>query len=136
MTWRAYAGLALLLAAFGSGYWLRDVMADRETAQRDAGDAQAEVAVVTEAREDDKASQAGASEVEQQRVEQAASTENNFKIIYRDVVRYVQTNPSLAGCGADAEWVRLWNAANAGRIEAEPVDTGRAAGAVPGTDGR
>lgn len=136
MTWRAYAALALLLIGFGSGYWLRDVMSDRDTAQRDASDAQAEVQVVTDARTDDKASQAGASTVEHERVEQSTATENNFKIIYRDVVRYVQTNTSIAGCGADAEFVRLWNAANAGSIEAEPVDSGGAAGAMPRTNGR
>lgn len=136
MTWRAYVAIAMLAASFGCGWFVRDLAADRDTAQRDASDAQVEAQVVTDARTDDKASQAGASTVEQERVEQATATENNFKIIYRDVVRYVQTNPSLAGCGADAEFVRIWNAANAGRIEAEPVDSGGAVGAVPRANGR
>jgi hypothetical protein len=136
----AYAKIAVVLLAFVLGFaagreW-RDRSADVDTAQRDAGDAQAQTQVVTQARENDTTSQAGAAVVEQQRTERAAESEAQFKIIYRDVVRYVQTNPSLAGCGADPEFVRLWNAANAGTADAKPVDPAGAAVAVPGADGR
>lgn len=130
MTWRAYVAVALLVLAFGSGFWLRGVMSDRDTAQRDASDAQAEVQNVTEVRKDDKDSQAGTAVVEQQRVEQDAQAATEFKYITREVIRYVAANPSPAGCGLDADGLRIWRQSSAGKASAEPDRAASASGAV------
>ncbi len=41
-------------------------------------------------------------------------TEARFKTITQTVTEYVDKTPSLAGCGLDADGLRLWNAANDG----------------------
>lgn len=130
MTWRAYVAIALLVLGFGSGFWLRGVMSDRDVAQRDASDAQAEVQNVTEVRKDDKASQADAAVVEQQHVEQQQQAATEFKYITREVIRYVASNPSPAGCGLDADGLRIWRQSSAGKASAQPDHSAVASGAV------
>lgn len=121
MTWRAYLAVALMVLSFGSGWFVRDALADRDTARRDTADATSAVEAVKDARTDDLASQAGASPVEQQRVEQQAQAQTEFKYITREVIRYVAANPSPAGCGLSADGLRIWTDASRGR-HAEPVD--------------
>lgn len=109
-----------------AGWEWRDRSADVTIAQRDAADATGATKAITEARTDDKAGQAGASTVEHERVEQQAQAATEFKYITREVIRYVQSNPSPAGCGLDADGLRIWRQSSAGR-RAEPVDTAGAA---------
>ncbi len=131
MTWRAYLAIALLAWAFGCGWFVRDLAADRDVARRDAGDAKAVVEAVKDTRTDDLASQAGASPVEQQRVEQQAQVQTEFKYITREVIRYVAANPSPAGCGLSADGLRIWRQSSAGQGGTEPVDSAGAAVPVP-----
>lgn len=112
-------------AAFFAGWEWRDRSCDLASVTDQRDQAQAQTEAVVEAREDDKASQAVASEVEEDRVEAEAKTEDQFKIIYREVVRYVEANPDPMGCDLGPDGLRAWRAANAGRFDdAEPVDPG------------
>lgn len=131
MNWRGYLAIALVAISFGSGFWLRGVMSDRDVAQRDAGDAKAVAENVTEVRKDDKASQADTAVVEQQHVEQQQQAATEFKYITREVIRYVASNPSPAGCGLDADGLRIWRQSSAGKAAAEPGGAAVSNGAVP-----
>lgn len=126
-----FALVAILCVLCGVfGWTIRGWRADAVEARRDASDAQAEVQNVTEVRKDDKDSQAGTAVVEQQRVEQDAQAATEFKYITREVIRYVASNPSPAGCGLDADGLRIWRQSSAGKASAEPDRAAGASGAV------
>lgn len=124
------ASLAVCLLFFVSGYALRGLQAEVVTKTAEAAVAKEQVAVVTQARTDDKLTQVGAQASEQIRVDQAADTQKKFQIIYQDVIRYVQSTTPDPACDAGAEWLRIWNESNKG-ADAESVRSGRAAGTVP-----
>lgn len=127
-----FALVALLcVLSWWAGWEWRDRSADLTVAERDRDDAKAVGEAVTEARTEDLASQAGTSPVEQQRVEQQAQVQTEFKYITREVIRYVQSNPSPAGCGLSADGLRIWRASSAGQAATEPDDPAGAAGPVP-----
>ena len=117
-------GLVVCLLFFLSGYQLRGLQAKVVEKTAEASVAREQVQVVTQARADDKLTQVGANAVEAIRVEQAAATQQQFKIIYQDVIRYVQSNPSPAACDADGEWLRIYNAANKGNGTEPDVSAG------------
>lgn len=126
----AMVGILCVACTF-CGWTVRGWRADAVEAKRDAGDAKAEVQSVTEVRKDDKESQAGAADVERQRVQQQAQAATEFKVIYRDVVRYVESNRSPAGCGLSADGLRIWRQSSAGKAGAEPEHPAGTAGAMP-----
>jgi len=132
MTVQTRLALALFLCAvsFVCGFGLRDIMADRDTAERDVGDLQSHVEAATEARVDDLGSQAAASDIEAERVTDEAESRIEYRYITQEVVRYVAANPSPAGCGLTADGLRIWRQASAGQ-HSKPVDPGRAAGPLP-----
>ncbi|WP_036041595.1 hypothetical protein [Bradyrhizobium yuanmingense] len=126
-----FALVAILCVLCGVFGWaIRGWRADAVEARRDASDAQTETANVTEVRKDDKDSQAGAAVVEQQRVEQQAQAATEFKYITREVIRYVASNPSPAGCGLSADGLRIWRQSSAGKAAGEPGRSPVADGAV------
>jgi hypothetical protein len=107
-----------VVAAYCFGYHVRSLSAERDTATVDANQAKA---VVVQQEAHDAQTQANASAGEQaaqDMIGQQAETKDNFKTIYRDVVRYVETNPAPAVCDLDAAGLRDWNAANAGKPSA------------------
>ncbi|QWY14246.1 hypothetical protein [Xanthomonas phage M29] len=114
LTVKIVTGLVVCVLFFLSGYQLRGLQAKVVEKTAEASVAREQVQVVTQARADDKLTQVGTQAVEQIRVEQAADTQKQFQIIYQDVIRYVQSNGAVAGCDADAEWLRIWNASNKG----------------------
>ena len=65
------------------------------------------------------------SKADQSSVASAASATQAVHVVYRtitqQVVKYVQTHPSAAGCGLDADGLRIWNAANAAISASAPV---------------
>lgn len=130
MTARIVTSLVVCVLFFFSGYQLRGLQAKVATKSAEAGIAKEHVKVVEQARAADQVTQVGASAVEAIRVEQAAATQQQFKIIYQDVIRYVQSNPSPTACDADGEWLRIYNAANKGN-GAEPDVSAGPVGQLP-----
>ena len=124
LTVKIVTGLVVCLLFFLSGYQLRGLQAKVVEKTAEASVAREQVQVVTQARADDKLTQVGANAVEAIRVDQAAATQQQFKIIYQDVIRYVQSNPSPAACDADGEWLRIYNAANKGNGTEPDVSAG------------
>ncbi|QJB22057.1 hypothetical protein KNU96_gp33 [Xanthomonas phage FoX5] len=124
LTVKIVTGLVVCILFFLSGYQLRGLQAKVVEKTAEASVAREQVQVVTQARADDKLTQVGANAVEAIRVDQAAATQQQFKIIYQDVIRYVQSNPSPAACDADGEWLRIWNAANKGNGTEPDVSAG------------
>ncbi|QJB21899.1 hypothetical protein KNU94_gp33 [Xanthomonas phage FoX2] len=124
LTVKIVTGLVVCILFFLSGYQLRGLQAKVVEKTAEASVAREQVQVVTQARADDKLTQVGANAVEAIRVDQAAATQQQFKIIYQDVIRYVQSNPSPAACDADGEWLRIYNAANKGGGAKPDVSSG------------
>jgi hypothetical protein len=120
--------------AFFAGMEWRDRSCDLAVSEGNTKQAEAKVEAVVDARTEDKAGQASAAQVEQDRVAVEADAESQFKVIEVEVVRYVQANPDPAGCDLGPDGLRAWRAANAGRSDhAEPEHPGPANGA--GTEG-
>lgn len=131
----AAIALACALSAWAGWEW-RDRSCDVAALTVERDGAKAATKAVTDAREADHGGQAAATEVEAERVQQQQGTEAAFRIIYRDVIRYVDSNPVRPGCGIGPDGMRLWRAANAGiapETESDPAPL--AAGAVPAGDG-
>ena len=53
--------------------------------------------------------------IERRHLEDQLKRAEAARVVTRVVKEYVQGRPALAGCDVDADGVRLWNAANAGR---------------------
>ena len=124
--------LALIVGAFFYGRHTRGVECALASTTVERDQAQAQVQVVEAVREDDQASQSSAQQVEAERVQASANTEANFRVITREVIRYVQANPDPAGCMLGPDGLRAWRAANAGTAPgAEPDRPGGAGRAVP-----
>ncbi len=85
-------------------------------AERDRAAAQALADGLRQARA--QATQAMAAE--RTHLNAQAKTEARFRTITKTVTEYVDKNPGLAGCGLDADGLRLWNAANDGDDRAAP----------------
>jgi hypothetical protein len=66
-------------------------------------------------------------QVEKQTVVDVAQTDAVFDQIDMEVKKYEQSHPAAAGCGLDADGLRLWRAANAGT---EPDDAGQSDASV------
>lgn len=109
---------AVLGTVFWWGYHMRDLSAQRDASAADAHEAQAVAdALAAKAAETQANQVAGAQATEWLNARQDY-TKFNFQIIYRDVVHYVQAKPAPAVCDLDADGLRIWNAANAGRTDA------------------
>jgi hypothetical protein len=120
---------------FLSGYQLRGLQARLVKAKAETSIAKEQTKAVVQARTDDKVTQVAADAIEKIRIDQAASNEKQFQIIYRDVVNYVQANPNNPACDADPEWLRIWNQSNAPGAGPEPDGTSGAAGGVSAGNG-
>lgn len=124
------AALMCALSAWGGWEW-RDRSADVTTAERDRDDAAAAVVVIADARAADLAGQADAGAAEGAAIQQQQEAKTEYRYITREVVRYVAANPSPDGCGLDADGLRIWRDASAGRRKAEPDHTPVGDGPVP-----
>lgn len=128
-------GLAFVLWTVGAvvvGWQLRDGSADLAASDGATATQEARADVAEDARATDQANSATATQVEQGRVEAAAVTDTQFRIIEREVVKYVQANPDPVGCELDGDGLRAWRQANAGPF-AQPDRTAVAAGDPGGT---
>lgn len=107
--------VALAVAAYSFGYHVRSLRSERDTAQAEASQSSAVIASQDAHAEQTQTNAAAGSQAAQELHDQQAETKDNFKIIYRDVVKYVETNPAPAVCDLDADGLHAWNAANAGK---------------------
>lgn len=131
VTFEVVIHLAMVALVFWGGYHYRDILAQRDAAaMHDAVATEAQQAAVKHV-DDSNASQAGAAVIEAKRVQDQAAQDANTKIIYRDIVRYVDKNPSPTVCDLDADGMRVWNASNTGTpTPPEPDHSTDADGAV------
>lgn len=102
-----------ILAFFAGREW-RDRSADVDTAEQ-ATEVQTTRADHAEGtRKTDHVDTQVASQSEQRRVDTAAKQDEQFTIIERKVIEYVQANPDPAGCDLDGDGLRAWREANSG----------------------
>lgn len=105
--WRLFATLALATALVGAGWHYRQVLAERDTAQVQVKQAQAELA--TKAKQD-----AVSAKVDASATATAQQTQIVYRTINKEVTKYVETHP--ANCTLPAGWVQLHNAAALGHL--------------------
>ena len=118
-----WASLALLVVGvlggmFWWGYHTRDLSAHAEAADAKTHEAQAIADALAAKAAETQANQAAGAQAAEWLTARQDYTKDNFQIIYRDVVHYVQAKPVPAVCDLDADGLRIWNAANAGRADA------------------
>ncbi len=122
--WPALAAFFVMLAVVGWAYYRgvsngsseRTTYYERILSDRDRKAAKALADALAKADSDAKAALAA----ERAHLTRQRKTEARFKTITQTVTEYVQKTPSLAGCGLDANGLRLWNAANDGDDSAAP----------------
>lgn len=105
----------LMVAAFVGGYHVRSLSAQRDAAAAAAHEVQAIADALAAKAAETQANQAAGAQASAWLTAQQDYTKSNFNIIYRDVVRYVQAKSVPAVCDLDADGLRIWNAANAGK---------------------
>ncbi len=122
--WPALAAFVVMLAVVGWAYKRGgDVGREKQTAryerilaERDKEAAKQLADALNKAAANAKAALAA----ERAHLVRQRKTEARFKTITQTVTEYVEKTPSLAGCGLDADGLRLWNAANDGNDSAAP----------------
>jgi hypothetical protein len=107
------------VAAFYSGYKLRDYRAATaaQTAQTDAQASRADA--VTGARANDHANAQTAARGEQTRIDRSTAQADHFDTLHKDIETYAHVHSPITGddCNrgtADADFMRIWTEANAG----------------------
>lgn len=116
-------GIAFALwtvAAFVTGWQVRDGSADTAVAKAATVQQSARADQAEGARATDHANAAASGAVQQQRADAHVESATQFKIIERRVVEYVQANPDAAVCDLDGDGLRAWREANAGTVFASP----------------
>ncbi len=122
--WPALAAFVVMLAVVGWAFHRgksigsaeRTTYYERILADRDRKAANALADALAKADANVKAALAA----ERAHLVRQRKTEARFKTITQTVTEYVDKTPSLAGCGLDADGLRLWNAANDGDDRAAP----------------
>lgn len=87
-----------------------------QIAERDRLSAQAMAAALHQAKADAQEAMAA----ERAHLQAQAKTEARFRVITETVKEYIHANPDLAGCGLDADGLRVWNEANRGADDPAP----------------
>lgn len=126
--------LVVIGALFGAYEFGRSVERDELTAKHEQQLREIDQATVTAMRwqqEQAATNLHAALEAERQNLEREQVTNTVYKTITEKVVEYVQANPSVAGCGLDADGLRLWNDANSGAVGTHPGGGRSADGEVP-----
>lgn len=112
--------MALVAGAYArgrsSGKAERDAHYSMILAERD----QREAREMARALEVERAQMNAAAQVERRHLEEQLKRAQEQKVVTRVVKEYVRTRPDLNRCGVDADGVRLWNSANAGKPESKP----------------
>ncbi|WP_019104082.1 hypothetical protein [Chromobacterium haemolyticum] len=107
MNWRLIIAGIVLAAVAAAGWHYRSVLAERDTVQAQAKQAQGVLSI--------KATQdAVSAKVDASAAATAQQTQVVYRTINKEVTKYVETNP--ASCTLPAGWVQLHNAAALGRI--------------------
>ncbi|MDI3259667.1 MAG: hypothetical protein QJR02_08225 [Sinobacteraceae bacterium] len=125
-------GLALLLVLVGGPYWLglRHARTECELAQ-----ARAQVAAQVAAQSAQAKQEAISTRSAAQATTQIERERAHTRTLVKEVTRYVHDTipapPGAAGCGLDADGLRIWRSANAG-ADAAADASGAADGAMPG----
>jgi hypothetical protein len=107
-----------IVAAYSFGYHVRSLSCERDQATATADQATAVIAVQDAHEAQTQTNSAAGAQAGQELHDTQAETKDNFQIIYRDVVTYVEAKPAPAVCDLDARGLQLWNAANAGMAPA------------------
>lgn len=136
------AALAFVLWSVGVfvvGWQVRDGSADTQATGASLAASQQQTHQVTQARATDHTNAQASASVESKRVADASKLANDFRDIDESIRTYAQhpkSNPDSACArgSADAEFVRIWNAASAGR--SPDAGPGHRPGADAGSDDR
>lgn len=113
--------VGVLAVAVGSGYRYRGVQCDTQAAIIEASQR-----AITQANALSKQDAEVSAQYEKARVEQRTV----YKTLTSERIKYVESHPDVKPCGLDADGLRLWNAANAGDLHADPGQSADAPGGV------
>lgn len=126
--------LALAAGLFASGYWLRDVMVQRDDAQAVAVAETDRATMIAGALKTDRANTTAGAAAESVRVDRVAAIDATFDVIERKAATHEKERaiPAATDCSLDTIELWAWNSANAGTADAE---LGYSAGAADADTG-